>query len=154
MASPFALRTSSTAIRASLGISFASRRCLSTSFRANTTLLSSKCTRPPSLALQRAFRRNYSDAPTASLSPTPKPKKRFRIFRWAWRLTWISALGFVGWLSYTVWELRNPDDQFEPDPSKKTLVILGQPASYVKLQMLLLIIVRNWLGCGLPIEET
>ena len=154
MASRLAVRTSPTAFRTSLGLSFASRRCVSTSLRANNNLLKSKRTSLQSAALQHAFRRNYTDAPTANLSPTPTPKKRFRIFRWAWRLTWVSAVGFVGWLSYTVWELRNPDDQFEPDPSKKTLVILGEPACHPKLCMLLLIIVRNWLGCGLPVEET
>ena len=41
-------------------------------------------------------------------------------------MTYLSAIGFVGWLTYTVWELRNPNDQFDPDPSKKTLVILGE----------------------------
>lgn len=28
-------------------------------------------------------------------------------------------------MSYVIYILRTPDDQFNPDPSKKTLVILG-----------------------------
>lgn len=38
---------------------------------------------------------------------------------------YLSALGGIGWLSYSIYQLRTPNEQFEPDPSKKTLVILG-----------------------------
>jgi NADH:ubiquinone reductase (non-electrogenic) len=126
MASHLAMRTSSIASRRSLGFPFASRRCLSTSLRTNCTVRASKATSLPRLALQQSFRRAYADAPTVNLSPNPRPRKRFRFLRWTWRLTYLSAIGFVGWLTYTVWELRNPNDQFDPDPSKKTLVILGK----------------------------
>lgn len=68
-------------------------------------------------------RRGYADA--AAPSPAPKPKKRFRALRWAWRLTWLSALGLTGVMAYSIYELRHPEEQYEPDPSKKTLVILG-----------------------------
>jgi NADH:ubiquinone reductase (non-electrogenic) len=40
-------------------------------------------------------------------------------------LTYISALGGIGWFAYHIYDLRHPTDQFEPDPSKKTLIILG-----------------------------
>lgn len=71
--------------------------------------------------VQPAFRRAYADA---APSPAPK-KKRFRFFRWAYRLTVLSGLGLTGYLGYSIYILRHPEEQFEPDPSKKTLVILG-----------------------------
>lgn len=75
-------------------------------------------------SVSRVARRGYADAaPTPS--PAPKPKKRFRPLRWAWRLTWLTSLGLTGALAYSIYELRHPEEQIEPDPSKKTLVILG-----------------------------
>jgi NADH:ubiquinone reductase (non-electrogenic) len=55
-----------------------------------------------------------------------KSRRRFRWFRWLWRLTYLSAIAGTGYLAYGVYELRNPDEQVEPDPSKKNLVILGK----------------------------
>jgi NADH:ubiquinone reductase (non-electrogenic) len=55
-----------------------------------------------------------------------KKAKRFRYFRFLWRLTYLSAIGGAAYLAYGVWDLRHPDDQFEPDPTKKNLVILGE----------------------------
>jgi NADH:ubiquinone reductase (non-electrogenic) len=75
--------------------------------------------------LQQSFRRTYADAPKVELSPEPKPRRRFRIFRWTWRLTYLSVLAGLGYVSYQVYDLRHPSDQVDPDPSKKTLVILG-----------------------------
>ena len=31
----------------------------------------------------------------------------------------------TGVLGYSIYEMRHPVDQYEPDPEKKTLVILG-----------------------------
>ena len=77
--------------------------------------------------LNQTFRRTFADqAPSVTLSPTPKPRKRFRIFRWLWRITYLSVLGTLAYLSYMIWYIRNPNQQFEPDPSKKTLVVLGK----------------------------
>ncbi|KAJ5616372.1 hypothetical protein N7537_001486 [Penicillium hordei] len=73
-------------------------------------------------SVSRIARRGYADA---APSPAPKPKKRFRALRWAWRLTWLSAIGLTGTVAYSIFELRQPPDQAAPDPSKKTLVILG-----------------------------
>ena len=139
------------AARHSLGLSFASRRCISTSSPASCAVHLRKPLGIPRAALQPSFRRAYSDAPSATLSPTPRPKKRFRLLRWTWRLTYLSAIGLVGWLAYKVWESRNPNDQFEPDPSKKTLVILGRPAVYKA--WLLLTTGRNGLGLRITTEE-
>lgn len=73
--------------------------------------------------LQRSFRRSYADA------IPPKPRRRIRtFFRWTWRLTYLSAIGGIGYLAYTIYEMRRPTEQIEADPSKKTLVILGMPA--------------------------
>lgn len=77
-------------------------------------------------AIQQSFRRTYADAPSVNLSPTPKPKKRFRVFRFIWRVTYLSALGGLAYLTYTIYDAKNPPDQFDPDPRKKTLVILGR----------------------------
>lgn len=82
----------------------------------------------PRATLQHSFRRSYADTPPApqvNLSPPPKPKKRFRILRFLWRLTYLSILGGIGYVGYQIWWIRNPTEQFEPDPNKKTLVVLG-----------------------------
>ena len=70
-----------------------------------------------------AFRRAYADA--APL-PKPKPGKLRRTFRWMWRLTYLSLGGLAGYTFYIIYQDRNPEPQYAPDPSKKTLVILGE----------------------------
>ena len=79
------------------------------------------------LALQLSFRRSYADAPKVELSPEPRKRRGF--FRstlvWTWRATYISLLGVLGFLGYSVYDSNHPNEQFEPDPNKKTLVILG-----------------------------
>lgn len=72
---------------------------------------------------QQSFRRSYAD-----IAPAPAPAKkprRFRFFTYLWRLTYLSTIGGTAYLAYGVYELRHPDDQFDPDPAKKNLVILG-----------------------------
>lgn len=61
------------------------------------------------------------------MAPAKKPR-RFRIFKWLWRATYLFTIGGTAYLAYGVYELRNPEDQFEPDPNKKTLIILGKNA--------------------------
>lgn len=70
---------------------------------------------------QIALRQSIRQASTEA----PKPRKRAGFFRWAWRLTYLSALGGLGWVGYGIYQTRNPEDQELPDPSKKTLVVLG-----------------------------
>lgn len=41
-------------------------------------------------------------------------------------MTKVGVVGAVGYLGYSIYELRTPDEQFEPDPNKKTLVVLGK----------------------------
>jgi NADH:ubiquinone reductase (non-electrogenic) len=69
--------------------------------------------------IQQIARRTYAD-----VAPVKKPR-RFRLLRWTWRLTYLSLLAGTAYLGYEVWELRHPEEQFEPDPTKKNLVILG-----------------------------
>lgn len=97
------------------------RRSLTTSQRSTNLLNSSTLIRPSfaRLQLQQSFRRAYADT-----LPT-KVRRKGGFFRWTWRFTYLSALGGIGWLSYSIYQLRTPNEQFEPDPSKKTLVILG-----------------------------
>ncbi|PKY08761.1 alternative NADH-dehydrogenase [Aspergillus campestris IBT 28561] len=106
-------------------LSSLSRRSLSTrspchALRAARPLRSSGLSQQ---SVQRVARRTYADA--APTAPAPKPKQRFRFLRWAWRLTWLTGLGMTGALVYSIYEQRHPIEQSEPDPSKKTLVILG-----------------------------
>jgi NADH:ubiquinone reductase (non-electrogenic) len=76
--------------------------------------------------LRQEFRRYAGNAPEVHLSPTPKPKRRFRTLRWLWRITYVSAIGGLVYAGYGVYLNRNPGEQPEPDPSKKTLVVLGK----------------------------
>jgi NADH:ubiquinone reductase (non-electrogenic) len=55
----------------------------------------------------------------------PQPRRVRRVLRWVWRLTYLSALGGLGFLAWQIYTLRYPIEQAEPDPNKKTLVILG-----------------------------
>ena len=59
-------------------------------------------------------------------NPLPKKKKRAGVLRWAWRLTYLSTIGMLGFTAYGIYVNRNPIEQQEPDPSKKTLVVLGR----------------------------
>ncbi|KAK4106382.1 FAD/NAD(P)-binding domain-containing protein [Parathielavia hyrcaniae] len=73
--------------------------------------------------VSRQFRRGISD--DAAPSPPPPKKRRFRVLKWTWRLTYLSAIAGIAYIGYGVYQDRHPDAQVEPDPSKKTLVILG-----------------------------
>lgn len=147
MASQIVMRISLAPCRSSaaLGLSScAARRCLSS--------IAARATRPqvlappaictlPKYALQQSFRRGYAAPPpqptvvplAGGTAPGSKPppmaphkKGRFRRFlTWIWRITYLSVLAGIGYTAYLVWDLKNPTEQIEPDPSKKTLVILG-----------------------------
>ena len=80
----------------------------------------------PRQTLQLGFRRAYADEAAATAKP---PKRRFRFLRWTWRLTYISALAGLAYTGYGVWQGKNPPVQQEPDPKKKTLVVLGRETS-------------------------
>jgi NADH:ubiquinone reductase (non-electrogenic) len=79
---------------------------------------------PRPIQSQIALRQSFRQQSTAA--PAPKPKKRFRLLRWTWRLTYLSAIAGLGYVAYGIYEMRNPADQPQPDPTKKTLVVLGE----------------------------
>ena len=109
------------AVPSAMQLSALSHRSLST--RAQSQVLQSARSLRYGTAnrtVQRSGRRSYADA-----SPAPKPKRRAGVFRWMWRLTLLSGAGIVGTLGYSIYSQRHPVEQFDPDPSKKTLVILG-----------------------------
>ena len=54
-----------------------------------------------------------------------RPKKRFRLLRWTFRLTYLSLILGIGYIGYGIYVSRSPAEQVEPDPNKKTLVVLG-----------------------------
>lgn len=101
------------AIPKSFVASSVARRSLFTQPRPSPAGLASRVTLP------RPQLRQYADA-----APAPK-KKRAGVLRWAWRLTQFSVVVGVGLLGFLIYDSRHPPDQIPPDPSKKTLVILG-----------------------------
>lgn len=88
----------------------------------------SKTSARPSVAMRLnntgriAFRRAYADE-----APKPRPGKIRRTLRWTWRITYLSFGALVGYTCYVIYDDRHPQEQFQPDPSKKTLVVLGKP---------------------------
>ncbi|KAI1648475.1 FAD/NAD(P)-binding domain-containing protein [Daldinia loculata] len=66
--------------------------------------------------------RSYADA---APRPTKKPRRIRNIIKWTWRFVYLSMLGVVGAVIYDGYLDRHPEEQFDPDPQKKTLVILG-----------------------------
>lgn len=72
------------------------------------------------LRINGIFSRSYADQPTAAPA-----KKGFRFFRWTWRITYLSIIGGLIYTGYGIYQNRNPVEQTEPDPNKKTLVVLG-----------------------------
>lgn len=69
-----------------------------------------------------AFRRGYAD----EAAPKKKSGAIRTTFRWLWRLSYLSVGGLIGYTCWVIYEDRNPLPQHEPDPNKKTLVILGE----------------------------
>ncbi|KAI6091927.1 FAD/NAD(P)-binding domain-containing protein [Hypoxylon rubiginosum] len=82
--------------------------------------------RTTAIAIPRQFTRSYADAPPATpKTPIKKPRRIRTTFKWLWRATYLSLLTGVGLVIYDGYTDRNPEEQFAPDPSKKTLVVLG-----------------------------
>ncbi|KAK2813393.1 External alternative NADH-ubiquinone oxidoreductase mitochondrial [Emmonsiellopsis sp. PD_5] len=124
MASKLLLAQPARLVRAAPKLSLVSRSSLSTLSRQSARYALPLRQSPLSQqSLQKSFRRAYADAPAPT--PAPKPKRRFRFFRWMFRLTLLSIVGGAGALGYSIYSLRHPEEQYEPDPTKKTLVILG-----------------------------
>lgn len=104
--------------------------------------------------LQNSFRRCYADsAPQVTLSPAAKPKRRWGFFRTLWRITYISVLGGIAYTGYLVYDLKYPNDQFDPDPSKKTLVVLGMSTLSSPSSLLTRLPSRLGLGIDISAQE-
>jgi hypothetical protein len=67
-------------------------------------------------------------------------------------LTYLSVLAGLGYVSYQVYDLRHPSDQVDPDPSKKTLVILGL-SLFLTGTLLTLTLCRYRLGLRISPEK-
>jgi NADH:ubiquinone reductase (non-electrogenic) len=90
------------------------------------SFVTTKSTRPsPSQLLSKQQRSTFARRAYATEAPAAPKKKRFRFLRWTYRLTVLGLLAGTGYLGYSIYLLRHPEEQIEPDPSKKTLVILG-----------------------------
>ncbi|KAK3692221.1 pyridine nucleotide-disulfide oxidoreductase-domain-containing protein [Podospora appendiculata] len=98
-------------------------RHLTTATRRAATRPAVSTTASSSQTVARQFRRGYADG--AAPATAPVKARRFRTWRWIWRLTYLSAIGGVAYIGYGIYEDRHPEPQTEPDPTKKTLVILG-----------------------------
>ena len=109
---------------ATFSVSAASRQLVQQRAFASVSRNALSAARNQRQSLVQQSRRGYADqSPSASLAP--KPKKRAGILRWLWRLTKVGAVGMLGFTAYGIYVNRNPIEQQEPDPSKKTLVVLG-----------------------------
>ncbi|KAI1268632.1 hypothetical protein F5Y18DRAFT_236796 [Xylariaceae sp. FL1019] len=71
----------------------------------------------------RQFPRYNSDV--AAPTPKKKPGRVRTTLKWTWRATYLSLILGIGAVLYDGYTDRHPDDQFTPDPEKKTLVVLG-----------------------------
>ncbi|KAK3953348.1 hypothetical protein QBC32DRAFT_210356 [Pseudoneurospora amorphoporcata] len=76
------------------------------------------------VAVSQQIRRAHTET-TPALPEPPKERRRFRKLRWLWRAPLVASLAGIAYIGWGVYEERNPGPQVEPDPSKKTLVVLG-----------------------------
>lgn len=110
-------------------VSNAARRTFTSSQSSPSSLISSKIrpttspriTRSP---IYQASRRGYQDHINPQTKAAVK-KRGFRTLKWLWRLTYLSTLGGLAYVGLGIYQGRNPEDQQDPDPTKKTLVVLG-----------------------------
>ena len=102
-----------------------SRQCLGTARRPQFLRSTFNATRRPQ-SITPLYQQSFRQAATEA-GPSPAPKRRAAgFFRWTWRVVYLSAIAGTGFIAYEIYLLRTPNEQFEPDPSKKTLVILGK----------------------------
>lgn len=116
--------------------------------------------RIPRQSLQQSLRRGYASEVSPETQRVVK-RRGWSFFRWAWRLTYLSAIGGFAWMCYGIYQNRTPADQEDPDPRKKTLVVLGmcspQALPYTKETRLArytdCIISRHRVGLSLAPQE-
>lgn len=109
------------------------------------------------IAQRRPFHRSSVRRVEDNIHPETKAaikKGGAGVIRWTWRLTKLAFFAGFGWLAYSVYTIRHPAEQLEPDPSKKTLVVLGMLRSQLPLSRPGLTRHRNRMGLRIPPEET
>ncbi|GAB7357871.1 hypothetical protein MBLNU230_g0042t1 [Neophaeotheca triangularis] len=117
-------------LSAAIGAKAAVRRCFATAAPKRSALQPQAPrakTQLPTQSLRQSFRRSYADQ-KGTISPETQQKVKRKgagFFRWTWRLTLLALIGGTINTGYTIYVNRNPADQADPDPSKKTLVVLG-----------------------------
>ncbi|KXT12332.1 hypothetical protein AC579_7642 [Pseudocercospora musae] len=129
MASPAAARPLAQ-LSASIGLRQGALRSLSTAQRPSpfhharsNAIRAAKYEQQQSVRLDRQqLRRGYADALP---SKQQAKKKGAGFFRWTWRITYVSLIGGLIYTGYNIYQDRWPEEQHQPDPSKKTLVVLG-----------------------------
>ncbi len=120
-------------ISASIGVKQLASRGFATVARRQQPLVSqlSQNTRSqtpariPKDALRQSFRRGYAD----TINPVVKEKAKRRswsFLKWSWRLLYVSAIGGTVYTAWGIHQSKYPREQDEPDPKKKTLVVLGR----------------------------
>lgn len=123
MPSKAAMRPIVASVSAAMAAQQVARRTFATTQHITRARPTARCAlNQPSL--RQAFRRSYAD----NINPETKKqikKKGAGFLRWTWRITYLSAIAGLGWFTYGVYESRTPPEQQEPDPKKKTLVVLG-----------------------------
>ena len=82
-------------------------------------------TSPRPQVQQAIQRRNYASTVVTLNRPPPPNKGGYRWLLYVWRATYITAMGGAGYFAWTIYQLRHPAQQVEPDSSKKILVVLG-----------------------------
>nr|POF18625.1 external alternative nadh-ubiquinone oxidoreductase, mitochondrial [Quercus suber] len=102
--------------------------------RAARSSLLSRSTAPTKLDAQRlrqGFRRGYAEISEATQRKAKR--KSWSLLRWTWRLTYLGTIGGLAYMGYGIYQNRTPVEQAEPDPNKKTLVVLGSGWGSVSL---------------------
>ncbi|KAK0264181.1 NADH:ubiquinone oxidoreductase [Friedmanniomyces endolithicus] len=120
LARPLATISNAIAIGSKKGFATASKSQPQQLLRAETRRAAVQI---PRQRVQQAFRRTY-----AEVSPeTQRVVKRrtWGFLKWTWRLTYLSAIGGTLYIGWGIYQGRTPPAQYDPDPSKKTLVVLG-----------------------------
>lgn len=85
-----------------------------------------RASRLPSCSKNLILRRFQSTNPPPPATPAAKKPQVTFFSKWRRRLKWTMYAGIVvGSVAFTISYRTNPPPQYTPDPSKKTLVVLG-----------------------------
>lgn len=105
----------------------------------------------PKRDFRQTFRRSYAEQKV--VSETTK-RRSWGFFRWTWRVMYISAIAGLGYTGYGIYQGKHPVEQRDPDPNKKTLVVLGACENLLYQIGSQLMKGRYWLGFRLSTQES